>query len=297
MKKSFAILGALPLAIVLSSCSQVSGLVESVAGHSYSKNIAVDGTVETPTGSYQSIKRSDDFINAVVHKVEAEGRDQKITNPETGEIMEYSPSPVRSYLTEFFFDKWIDSPALEGDQAALTEWTNKAIADGTFSSSEWTKSWAEGGKGGWVIPALTTTKITTSGGPADVAIDGFIHDGKPRMTDASIDFGDATWVSNADGTILSQKTTFYVDYRVSDATAKSMLMAYNKYSAEEVDKYLTDEAKDGKGENKLHVYGNVEWFVQMDGTMAIYQITPEPRYSLESVIRPEFHTAAPAPSS
>lgn len=291
MKKSFALLaGALPLAIVLAGCAQIEETVGNITGnHSWSKNLTVDGKVETSGGSYSTIKVGDAFMNANVYG----GPDfVDIDNPETGEKMTIHPPHLRERISRYFFDEFIDSTALEGGEPTLTAWKAEKLAAGTFSAAPFTKQWLDGAlEGGAPIAALTAEILAKDGGLA------FIHDGKPRMTDANISFGEATWTKNDDGTIVKITSDWSVDYRVTDKTAVEMLKAQNKFSDDDVQQYLTDEVKDGAGENKLHISGTAEWYLQSPaGDLTndpLYLINATYKRTLEPFVKPEFHTPAP----
>jgi hypothetical protein len=291
-KQSVLLAGALPLALILAGCAQIESTVGDITGkHSYSKNLTVDGKVDAADGSYSSIKVSDDFLNQTVNGGTPDGKPfVDIINPETGQKMSTHPPEYRERVTRLFFDEFIDSTALEGGESTLTEWKVRKVADNTIATTPFTKEWLDGVHGK-SFPVLTTESIAPAGGLK------FIHDGKPRMTDASLTFGETTWTRNDDGDLVRVIADWSVDYRITDATAAEMLKVQNKLSDGEVQNYLTDAAKDGSGENTLHVYGQAEWYLLSQSgelrTAPVYLISNPSRYSLESVVKPEFHTAAP----
>jgi hypothetical protein len=138
---------------------------------------------------------------------------------------------------------------------------------------------------------LTVGTMTKAGGTQ------LIHDGKPRMTDANIKFGEMSWAENSDGQLVKLSSEWSVDYRITDETAISMLKNQNGYSEEEVKKYVTDEAQDGNGENTVTLTGKAEWWLlAKSGDISdpwIYLISTPYHHSLKSVIKPEFQTEAP----
>jgi hypothetical protein len=119
MKKSFALLaGTLPLVVTLAGCAQIQDAVGNITGnHSYSKNLTVDGKVDATDGSYETINVSDDFLNKAVNEGLTEGQSLVvIDNPEIGQKMSVQPQILRNKIVRYFFNEFIDSTALEGEQ-------------------------------------------------------------------------------------------------------------------------------------------------------------------------------------
>lgn len=270
---------------MMSGCAQIQDAVGNITGnHSYSKNLTVDGKVDVADGSYSSVKVSDDFLNKAINEGMVQGRSfVDINNPETGQKMSVHPPQYRGDVIQYFFNEFIDSTALEGGDATLAAWKKAKLADGTLAPAAFTREWLNGIHGE-STPVLTVGTMTKTGGVK------LIHDGKPRMKDANITFGEMSWKENKDGSIVKLETEWSVDYRITDETAIAMLKNQNGYSDEEVKKYVTDEAQDGKGENTVSFTGKADWWFAGE---SIYLIGTPYHHSLKSVIKPEFHTTAP----
>lgn len=295
MKKSSVLLaGALPLALILAGCAQIEETVGNVTGnHSYSKNLTVDGKVDTADGSYSSVTASGDYMNRAVNEGLTNGEGMiVIDNPDTGEKLMVQAQILRNRTVTYFFNEFIDSTALEGGAPALASWKSEKVAAGEFDTAPFTKEWLDGVHG-QSIPVLSADFLGKDGGLK------FIHDGKPRMTDASITFGAMSWTRNNDGAVIKMASDWSVDYRVTDQTVIDVLKAQNKFSDEDVAKYLTDDVKDGSGENTLTVSGKADWFVLDNpgggtpGTTPIYLISAQLDRTFGPFIKPEFRTAAP----
>jgi hypothetical protein len=296
MKKSFALLaGALPLAIVLSGCAQIEETVGNITGNqSHSRSLTVNGKVDTSDGSYSTVKASDEFRNNIVNSgISPTGSQQwPINNPETGEKMEIHPAHIRGNIITYFFDEFIDSSALEGGAPALDAFKAEKLSSKAFSAAPFTKEWLDG-KHGESHPALTAEFIAKDGGFKP------IHDGKPRMKDANISFGEITWTQNDDGHIIKIASDWSVDYRVTEETVAEMMKAQNKLSDADVQQYLTDDVKDGRGENILKVTGTADWYVLPHAggldlnTAPIYLISTQFNRTFAPFVKPEFHTPAP----
>jgi hypothetical protein len=299
MKKTFAVLSAaLPLAVILTGCAQIAETVgNATENNSSSTNWIVDGQVETAGGSYSSIKVSDEIMNKMYEEVVPGKTYADIVNKETGEKLEGDPGSLHLQLREmvipYFFDEFIDSTALEGGEPAFADWKAKNLADGTFASVPYTKEYLDGVHGE-PRPVLTSEIINKAGGLK------FIHDGKPRVTDANITFGEITWSSSQDGVYYNVATDWSVDYRITDATIVDMLKAMNttnKATDDEVKEVLTDEAKDGTGENTLRVHGTAVWHIMASGEndkLPFYYVLAPTDFSMNPFIKPEFHPPAPA---
>lgn len=215
-----------------------------------------------------------------------------IDNPETGEKLMVQAQILRNRTVAYFFNEFIDSTALEGGAPGLATWKSEKLAAGAFSEAPFTKEWLDGAHG-QSLPALSADFIGKDGGLK------FIHDGKPRMTDANITFGEMSWTRNNDGEVIKMASDWSVDYRVTDETVVNVLKAQNKFSDEDVAKYLTDDVKDGSGENTLTVSGKADWFTLGNPgggstqTSPIYLISVQLDPTFGPFIKPEFRTAAP----
>lgn len=89
-----------------------------------------------------------------------------------------------------------------------------------------------------------------------------IHDGRPRIADADIKFGDARWVQNEDGVFVLLDTEWSVNYRASEDVAREIVKNNANTTDEQWAEFLKEEPKYGKGETLIRVEGTAIWWVK-----------------------------------
>lgn len=304
MKNKFA-LRAVPFAVALTLTMTGCGYVESAIGkaknmttdtaaeatpdHTVGTSMIKDEVIKTDRGSYAKVKASPAYLGSLSGgKSDAEmSVDSELSESGIWIASEYDRFALKISVAAYFFDHFIDSPALEGGAEERKEWVRDAIYDGVLSDSAYTKKWAADPDN---YPILTTANLIGNPG-----LKSFINDGGPRMTNATIKFGkakDFTYGETEDGLVWSIPTTWSVDYRITDETVFDMLRAQNKDSSDaEIRAEMTEEAQDGKGENTLRITGESD-FHRVDSSgqgQVMYAVGAEIKYTLESAIKPEFH--------
>lgn len=283
------------LAFTLTGCNYVD------AGVDFAKSAVTDDTVgehmtkgevvETANGSYTRVKASEDHLNSFATAPEGE-REALIGNTDpNGAALDTGRSGLKQAITEYFYSHFIDSSALEGGSKTMKAWTADAIKKGNLTDTKYTKEWLDL-PGGY--PVLSSERITNTS-----TLEPFIHDGKPRLKDANIEFGaddKFKWEDTADGIIYGVPTTWSVDYRITDeAVFEMMRVQLKKKSEDEVLAMLKDEAKDGKGENILRITGDS--FFDLRGSedgYQIYVVDHGIKADLPDVVKPEFENTPPS---
>lgn len=280
MKKKLGLL-AMPLALAftLTGCNYVDAAVDAAEQATGSDEVGTTMTkgkkIETEAGGYTKVRASDVTLNSI--------KGSKVLGGD-GKYYGHDSRTAKSTITEYFYDHFIDSTALEGGAKSLESWKKAAINQTMFLDTEYATEWLKHPES---APVLTAKIIAPK-----VENLSFINDGKPRLTDANLTFNDKkTYVEEyPEGWIMTVPTTWEVDYRITDETLLQSLRAANpKATDESILERLTDEAKDGKGENVVHVSGTADFTMLAGSEEKIYAFSHQPKSTFgEDIIRPEF---------
>lgn len=279
MKKKIALLAVpVALAFTLSGCNYVDAGIQQIqkdsAESKIGPNLDTGKEVKTEDGSYLKVRASDDFNNAI---------ENSVVLLEDGEDSEIGSSYFTRAVSEYFFSHFIDSTALEGGEKTMKAFKAAALKQKALSNTKHTKDWLATKNS---QPVLTTTFLGIKN------LKPFIHDGDPRLTDATLNFDEKKFVAveTPDGYVTRVPAKWTADYRITDETLLNMLVDQNPAENEEdIRAGLTDEAKDGRGENRLHVDGTLEVDVLMteDGPK-IYGVGVNAKYSHDDAVKPEY---------
>ncbi|MDM7991417.1 hypothetical protein QNO03_13285 [Arthrobacter sp. zg-Y877] len=266
------LLAGAAVVLALSGCAEMKSAYEAVAGPSHSEKLEIDGEVETPTGKYASIRVSDDYINSVLDAAGSGSVDIPNRDDPTMPLSTYHPIRERATITRYFFNDWLDSAALEGGAEDFNAWKAAALAEGKLSSSPTTLSWLNGELGGqdqWGV--LGEGNLFGSARESTL-----IHDGKPRIADADISFGDASWSQRDEGYYTVLDTEWWVNYRVSEEVAREISRSQANTTDEQWEAFLEEEPKHGDGETFVRVEGTAAWWLEQGheghGNVPIYFI-------------------------
>lgn len=265
------------LAFTLTGCNYVDAGIKQVqkdsAESAVGPNLDTGKKIETEGASYTKVRASDDLLNSI--------QGAKVLGGD-GEDYGHDSITAKYAVAEYFYRYFIDSTALEGGKKSLEAWKKAAIKQGVLSDTDYSLGWLKDPKS---VPVLTTDSFDSTN------IKSFIHDGKPRMTDANLTFDDKKiYVEEyPDGWVMTVPTTWDVDYRITDETLLQMIRHQNpKGTDEEILEGLTDEAQDGKGENPLRISGTADFTVLLGEEAKIYAVGHQSKFSYGDAIRPEF---------
>lgn len=248
---------AVTLAASMSGCAQIQSAYEQATGTGYSDKLTADGKVETPTGTYTSIRVSDKYLNSVYGTVTGDGLPAIPNKDGSGQMMQYNVSGTRGFVTRYFFNDWIDSIALEGGAGEFNTWKSQGFQTGKLVSAPYTTAWLNGEKG-----SKGTQGILGKAHLFGKSSASLIHDGRPRISDADIKFGKAKWVQNDDGVFVLLDSEWTVNYRVSEEVARDIAKTNVNTTDEQWAKFLKEEPKYGKGETLVRVAGTATWWVK-----------------------------------
>ena len=272
----------LTASVALVGCGQDSSFLGQLGSPSSTGNLTVTGTVETDDGSYQTVRPSDDYMNGYESPFFDMNNEIPNIDPAGGALVMDAQS-MYSWVRNFYFTQWIDSTALEGDAATREAWLADMLSSGRVSSSDFTKTWLADPEGSakW-LPLRDDTIV--SGAVLD-----FVHDGEPRMSDASIELSNLTWQDSADsGPLVLMTTDWTVDYRLTDQAVIDAISLSNDVPAGEVRDTLLDEVTDGEGVNSFAVTGTNDWLVRVapsEGEFQLVSIGTQLHYSFQDFVK------------
>lgn len=258
LKKSVALMVcAATLVASLSGCTQIQSAYEQATGTGYSDKLTADGKVETPTGAYTSIRVSDKYLNSVYGGVTGDGLPAIPNKDDSSQMMQYNISGTRGFVTRYFFNDWIDSIALEGGADEFNTWKSQGFETGKLLSAPYTTAWLNGEKGSQGVQG-----VLGKGNLFGKSSASLIHDGRPRISDADIKFGDAQWAETEDGVFVLVASEWSVNYRVSEDVAREVAKTNVNTTDVQWAEFLKEEPKYGKGETLVRVEGTATWWVK-----------------------------------
>ena len=217
----------------ISSTSQIKGSGEKV---------------DTGAGTYEKITLSPDAPVYQFSTIHADTPEMK----EIGWSMEDGVAGQRAAV-DYMTKEFLDSSALEGDDAAYQAWYARS-APKYYSES--------------VLPQLKTnpgeTKIILGNFGTNKFMPNLIHDGTPRAKTLDLKVTGFVAVPSYNG--VEYSIEYDAAYRVDDANAAKFVGLHTGLSGEEVlqSKYAKDVLKDGTGENLYRAKGFANVIVTKD---------------------------------
>jgi hypothetical protein len=204
--------------------------------------------VNTGSGTYEKITLNPDAPAYQFSTIHADTPEMK----EIGWSMKDGTAGQRAAV-DYVTKEFIDSTALEGDDAAYQAWYANS-APKYYSES--------------VLPQLKTspgeTKIILGNFGTNKFMPNLIHDGTPRAKTLDLKVTGFVAVPSYNG--VEYSIEYDAAYRVDDANAAKFVGLHTGLSGEEVlqSKYAKDILKDGTGENLYHAKGFANVIVTKD---------------------------------
>lgn len=235
----------------ISACSSETNTATQPPASSASVDNTIKGTgvkIDTPNGSYEKVGFDP---NAPVYALgESEGIDHVLEAGWTEEEL----LSGRRFAMDYIITEFLDSTALEGGDPAYRNWYAKEAPK--YFAQEAYDQIADG----------TGNVVLGNFGDKNSLVPELIKDGAPRINDLTVEHKGYTPIAETGVKALNYLFSFKGDYRVSDASAAKFVSDYSIMNLP-AEKHLTPEKflasdmakpqlKDGKGENKLPVYGD-----------------------------------------
>lgn len=241
------------MSVSLVGCMATSGPIEnqSVPTNAPTSASQIQGSgekVDTGAGTYEKITLSPDAPVYQFSTIHADTPEMK----EIGWSVEDGMAGQRAAV-DYVTKEFIDSTALEGDNAAYQEWYANSAP----------KYYSEA-----VLPQLASnpeeTKIILGNFGANKFMPNLIHDGNPRVKTLDLKVTGFAAVPSYNG--VEYSIEYDAAYRVDDANAAKFVGSHVGLSGEAFtqSKYAKDSLKDGTGENLYRGKGYANVIVAKD---------------------------------
>lgn len=277
--KRIAVVGLLVgMSLSLVGCVANSGPIEnqSAPNNASASASQIKGSgekVDTGAGTYEKITLSPDAPVYQFSTIHADTPEMK----EIGWSVEDGVAGQRAAV-DYMTKEFIDSTALEGDDAAYQEWYAKS-APKYYSDA--------------VLPQLASspeeTKIILGNFGANKFMPNLIHDGNPRAKELTLDVSGFVAVPSYNG--IEYSIEFEAAYRVDDANAAKFVGSHVGLSGEAFtqSKYAKDSLKDGTGENLYRAkgYANVIVTKDADGQMKLIGFSSKADFDTTDFANPD----------
>lgn len=255
--KRIAVVGLLVgMSLSLVGCIANSGPINDESGTngapatSTSQVLGSGEKVDTGAGTYEKITLSPDNRAYQFSAIHADTPEMK----ELGWSVEDGIASQRAAV-DYMTKEFMDSTALEGDDAAYQEWYANS-APKYYSESLMPELKANPGETKVIIGNFGTNKFMPN----------LIHDGKPRVKELNLGVAGYSAIPSYNG--IEYSIEFEAAYRVDDVNAAKFVGSHVGLSGEAFaqSKYAKDSLKDGTGENLYRAKGYANVIVTKDAS-------------------------------